>query len=192
MRTTGEESATARLRDEHVWILRVADVLERLVERSKTAAAIDFEAVEDCVTFVRLFADACHHGKEEHLLFPALEERGMPRDAGPIAVMLDEHRRGREHASRMREALGPARAGDDEALRRLRRAAREWVELIRQHILKEDHGLFEMADDMVRGPECRALCRQYDEVCARHFEGRSRARLEQLAADLERRVSAGG
>ena len=76
MRTTGDESATQRLREEHVWILRVADVLERLVEASEAGAAMDFEAVEDCVTFVRLFADACHHGKEEDLLFPALEERG--------------------------------------------------------------------------------------------------------------------
>jgi hemerythrin-like domain-containing protein len=192
MRAPGEESATARLREEHVWILRVADVLERLVEASEAGGAMDFEAVEDCVTFVRLFADACHHGKEEDLLFPALEERGMPRDAGPIAVMLDEHRQGREHARRMRETLGPAKAGDEESLRRLRGAAREWVELIRRHILKEDHGLFEMADGMVRGPECRALCRRYDEVCARHFEGRSRARLEQLAADLERRVPGDG
>jgi hypothetical protein len=45
-----------------------------------------------------------------------------------------------------------------------------------------------MADQMLPEPACRALCRRYDEVCARHFEGRSRARLEQLAADLERRV----
>lgn len=192
MRTSGDESATERLREEHVWILRVADVLERLVERSAAVGSTDFEALEDCVTFVRLFADACHHGKEEDLLFPALEERGMPRDAGPIAVMLEEHRRGREHARRMREALVPARDGDEAALSRLRAAAGDWVELIRRHILKEDHGLFEMADEMVRGPECRALCGRYDDVCARHFEGRSRARLEQLAADLERRVPAGG
>ena len=192
MRAPGEESATARLREEHVWILRVADVLERLVGASEAGAATDYDAVEDCVTFVRLFADACHHGKEEDLLFPALEEQGMPHDAGPIAVMLDEHRRGREHARRMREALEPARAGDEAALRRLRGAARDWVELIRGHILKEDGVLFEMADEMVQGPACRALCHRYDEVCARHFEGRSRARLEALAADLERRVPGGG
>lgn len=156
MPATGDESATERLRDEHVWILRVPDVLERLVERSEAVGSTDFEAVEDCVTFVRLFADACHHGKEEDLLFPALEERGMPRHAGPIAVMLEEHRRGREHARRMREALGPARAGDEGAQRRLRDAARDWVELIRGHILKEDHGLFELADEMVPEPRVPA------------------------------------
>ena len=114
----------------------------------------------------------------------------MPHDAGPIAVMLEEHRRGREYAGRMLENLELARAGDDTALQRLRGAARDWVELIRAHILKEDHVLFEMADEMVRGPACRALCRRYDEVCARHFEGRNHVGLEALAADLERRVSA--
>jgi hemerythrin-like domain-containing protein len=185
---TGDESATERLREEHVLILRVAGVLERLAQRSELRGETDFEAFEDCIDFVRLYADACHHGKEEDLLFPALESQGMPGRAGPIAVMLEEHRQGREYARHMRNAIEPARAGDEDALRRLRNAARGYVALIRGHILKEDNVLFEMADRMVRGPACRSLCGGYDAVCARHFEGRSKVRLEQLAADLVRRV----
>ena len=78
MHRADNESATARLRDEHVLILRVADVLERLVERSEVEGETDFEAFDDSVKFVRLFADCCHHGKEEDLLFPQLEAAGMP------------------------------------------------------------------------------------------------------------------
>ena len=192
MHTTGNESATARLRDEHVLILRVADILERLVERSEAAQETDFSAFEDCVTFVRLFADGCHHGKEEDLLFPALEARGMPRHGGPIAVMLEDHRRGREYAGRMQDALEPARAGSGEALRQLLDGARDYIALIRNHILKEDHVLFQMADQMVSGPACQALCGNYDDVCARRFEGHSKEQLEELAGDLERRVPALG
>jgi hemerythrin-like domain-containing protein len=184
------ESASARLRDEHVLILRVADVLERLVERSEAGGETDFDAFADCVIFVRLFADCCHHGKEEDLLFPALEARGMPRHTGPIAVMLEEHRIGRGYANRMKEALEPARAGGEEALSRLLSGARDYVQLIRNHILKEDHVLFEIADQMVRGPACLSLCGEYDVVCARRFEGHTKEELEAMAADLEGRVPA--
>jgi hemerythrin-like domain-containing protein len=188
MNGSGSETATSRLRDEHGWILRVSDVLERLVERAEVEGETDYEALGDCVTFVRLFADACHHGKEEDLLFPALEAQGMPRDAGPIAIMLLEHRQGREYARFMGEAIEPARAGDEAAHRRLLNAARGYVALIRGHIGKEDNVLFEMADQMVRGPGCQRLCGSYEAVCARHFEGRSKRQLEELAVALERRV----
>lgn len=191
MQTHGEETATARLREEHRLILDVARVLERLVERSEADGETDFDAFADCVKFVRLFADACHHGKEEDLLFPALEARGLPRDAGPIAVMLEEHRMGRECARRMDGALGSARAGDATALRQLRSAALDYVTLIRGHILKEDDVLFEMADRLVEGPACRSLCGDYDTVCARRFEGCTKQRLERLAGQLMRRVLAG-
>lgn len=188
MSASGDQTATTRLREEHAWILRVADVLERLVDRSEAEDETDFDAFADCVTFIRLFADACHHGKEEGLLFPELEARGMPRETGPIAVMLEEHRMGRAYARNMDEVLPAARDGDGGALRILRGAARDYVNLIRGHILKEDNVLFEMADQMVEGPACRALCGAYEEVCARHFEGHTRARLEALAEELERRV----
>jgi hemerythrin-like domain-containing protein len=192
MEGPGIETATSRLREEHQWILRVADVLERLVERSEVEGDTDLDGFADCVTFIRLFADACHHGKEEDLLFPALEAQGMPREHGPIAIMLLEHRQGREYARFMAEAIEPCRRGDDAARKRLCNAARGYVALIRGHIGKEDNVLFEMADQMVRGPGCQRLCGSYEAVCARHFEGHSKRQLQKLAADLERRVPPAG
>ncbi len=42
------------------------------------------------VQFPCTFADRCHHGKEENLLFKTMVDRGFPREAGAIAVMLLE------------------------------------------------------------------------------------------------------
>jgi hemerythrin-like domain-containing protein len=36
-----------------------------------------------------------HHGKEEEILFPLLEKKGIPADGGPLGVMLMEHGRAR-------------------------------------------------------------------------------------------------
>lgn len=181
------ETATSRLRAEHQLILQVVDALEMLVARSE-ADATDFDALADCVAFIRLFADACHHGKEEDLLFPALEARGMPHDQGPIAVMLFEHQQGRAFAKVMAGALDEARAGDEGALTSLRNAASGYIHLIRGHINKEDHVLFEMADQAVRGPACQRLCDEYGLVCQRVFEGRTKEQLEALARSLRERV----
>jgi len=143
--------------------------------------------VEKCVTFIRLFADACHHGKEEDLLFPALEEQGLPRDSGPIAVMLHEHRLGREAAAAMRTALPAAREGDRDARLRLTNAGRGYIDLIRGHIGKEDHVLFNMADQMVTGESRVRLCAAYDGTCHHAFEGCTKAQLEALGREIMER-----
>ncbi len=174
------QTPTGMLRDEHRLILEVASVLERALD----AGGGDFDALGECVAFFRLFADACHHGKEEDLLFPALQHQGMPGDVGPIAVMLHEHRIGREFIRRMAEALPGAADGDAGAAAEVAEAGRGYVELIRAHIAKEDGILFEMADGMVVGPACKELCSAYDEVCARRFEGKTLEDLEGLAASL--------
>ena len=36
-----------------------------------------------------------HHGKEEEILFPLLEKKGIPADGGSLGVMLMEHGRAR-------------------------------------------------------------------------------------------------
>lgn len=177
------DDATGLLRAEHRLILEVASILERLLD----AGGGDVEALGDCVAFFRLFADACHHGKEEDLLFPALQDEGMPGDVGPIAVMLEEHRIGRRFVGRMAEAL---RVLDGGTAAEFDEAGRGYIELIRAHIAKEDGVLFEMADGMITGPACRDLCAAYEKVCARRFDGRTLEDLEGLAESLRGRYPA--
>lgn len=172
---------TGVLRQEHQRILQVLSVLEAQLDRG---APLDFVTLEKCVCFFRLFADACHHGKEEDLLFPELEARGMPRDSGPIAVMLHDHRMGREFVGRMAASLDGAGAGDAAAERQLVDAGRGYIDLMRAHIMKEDHVLFDMADQMVEPAACQRLCAAYDTVCESTFEGCSKAQLEALADEI--------
>jgi hemerythrin-like domain-containing protein len=181
---SANDTPTRILRDQHQNILKVADVLEEILAHEPEPGVFDFDALADCTSFIRLYADALHHGKEEALLFPELVERGMPRDAGPIAVMLHEHQRGRAYARAMVDALPGARAGNADATRALMSAARGYIDLIRAHIMKEDNVLFNMADQLIDEPACRALCAAYDGVCARHFEGRTVAELEAILARL--------
>ncbi len=180
------DTATGMLRTEHQLILEVASVLERVLD----GGGVDFDALDECASFFRLFVDACHHGKEEDLLFPALRDHGMPGDSGPIAVMLYEHGIGREFVRRMSDALPGTRDGDAGAAAEVAEAGRGFIEMIRAHIAKEDGILFQMADGIVTGPACRDLCSAYDEVCARRFEGKTLEDLESLAESLRGRYPA--
>jgi hemerythrin-like domain-containing protein len=174
---------TEILRQEHQWILRVTDALERELDRTPPRPRCT-EQLERCVRFLRLFADACHHGKEEDQLFPVLEAYGMPRDSGPIAVMLAEHREGRRLVGIMKSALPALGAGDEAAMDRFEGAARDYAVLIRGHIGKEDGVLFQVADQIIEAPACARLCQAYERTCASKFEGCTKAELEALGQEI--------
>lgn len=178
---------TAILRDEHRLILRVLDVLEILVDRGREGTSVP--ELQACTDFFRLYTDALHHGKEEDLLFDALVQHGFPRHTGPVAMMVQEHQLGRSLVRQMIDALDTAE-GDPGAWRTFEHAARSYLQLLRQHIQKENHGLFDMADSTLDEPACRALCDAYDAVCARRFEGETVETLERLAIDLVESIKA--
>lgn len=178
------DTPTRILRDQHKNILKLADVLQEVLLHEPAPGQLDYGALEDCVAFIRLYADALHHGKEEDLLFPELESQGMSRQGGPLAVMLYEHEQGRALCKAMAAAIPPARDGDRAARDRLVNASMGYVELIRGHILKEDNILFDMADQMIGEPACRSLCAAYDGVCQRRFDGCTVAELEAILTRL--------
>ena len=99
------------LRKEHKGILKMLDVTDEVARRLEAGQSVAPEKLADLLEFFRLFADQCHHGKEEDLLFPRLEQRGMPRAGGPIGVMLAEHDQGRSLIKQMAEASEAYGAG---------------------------------------------------------------------------------
>ncbi len=97
------------------------------------------------VNFFSVFADTCHHGKEEGMLFPAMEKVGVPREHGPIGVMLFEHELGRKYVRGMKDALAEVSKGS-QASPAFVREARAYVNLLTAHIAKENQILFPMAE----------------------------------------------
>ncbi len=146
---------TEILSSEHRVIEQVLDCLEKIVEASQTTGRLDTESAEQAIDFLRMFADQCHHGKEELHLFPAMEAKGFQREGGPTGVMLYEHEQGRACVRGMASALAAARSGDPAAPAAFVAHATRYVALLRQHIEKEDHCLFPMANQAF-GPEDQA------------------------------------
>ena len=152
---------TQVLMAEHELILEALDALEKKVAAIQAGVAPDRAYFEKAVNFLRGFADKCHHGKEEHLLFKRMTERGFPVQSGPIAVMLSEHEAGRAFIRGI--ADGAAKLGTDPAAaRQIVENARGYIDLLRAHIDKENNVLFPMADRAL-GPEDQAyLAKEFE------------------------------
>lgn len=138
--------ATDILMQEHRAIERALNVLDAAAVRLEAGASVPPDLLEGAMQFIRLFADRCHHGKEEGYLFPALERSGLPKDAGPLAVMQTDHDDGRALVRSMGDALAQMAAGNRSVVPAFCRSAREFSALLRSHIMKEDQVLFVMAD----------------------------------------------
>ncbi len=130
--------------NDHRVIERVLDALEERIVAGE-GGEIPLEFVEEALDFFAEFADNHHHFKEESALFPALERRGVPKEGGPIGMMLYEHDMGRAALKGIRDNLPRAKEGSGEAVEAIRRHAADYVNLLRNHIWKEDNVLFRMA-----------------------------------------------
>jgi len=173
------------LKEEHQVILRVIAVLRRLVERSQSGDGFEVDALSKCVEFFRHFADGCHHAKEEDLLFPKLEARGVPRQGGPIGCMLEEHRLARGFTKDMGDALDAHARKEEDAVDRFHVAAKQYGDLLTNHIFKEDNVLFMMGDNVMTEDDQQSLRSCFAEVGCRSFGGSSREELKRLADELE-------
>ena len=53
------------LMDEHRVIEQVLNSLERMIDRATKSGRLEEEPAREAIEFFRMFADHCHHGKEE-------------------------------------------------------------------------------------------------------------------------------
>jgi hemerythrin-like domain-containing protein len=178
---------TELLKHEHQVILMVLEAAEREAQRIQNTGTVRADDVEHMVDFFRNFADRCHHAKEEDLLFAKMEERGVPVQGGPIAVMLHEHDQGRRHVTAVADALSQAREGDPAALGAVQANLLAFVHLLRAHISKEDNVLYPMADQRFTATDQRALAEAFDRVEAEEIGAGVHERYHQMAHDLARK-----
>jgi hemerythrin-like domain-containing protein len=159
----------------------VLGALERL-----TALPVNesLERWQKALEFFRHFADRCHHFKEEKVLFPAMETHGIPRDGGPIGMMLAEHEEGRAHVRSMVDAVEQLAKGNSVATDMLLSHARAYVTLLREHIQKEDDILFRMADEVIPQDEQGQILRRFEEHEAEEMGAGAHEKYLNIAKEL--------
>src|SRR3990167_8915273 len=127
-------TSTEQLRNEHQAVLLALEILEKICQKLEAKEKVYSKHQKEVLEFIKIFVDKCHHGKEEDLLFPALEKVGIPKEQGPIGMMLTEHDTGRGYVKGMSENISNPEKFIGEA--------RGYIELLRQHIEKENNILY--------------------------------------------------
>ncbi len=178
---------TKILSEEHRVIEVVLQCLRMIADEAEHQTKVNREAADAVIDFIRNFADRCHHGKEEDLLFKALNESGLPHDSGPVAAMLQEHSVGRNYVAAMADALADGEMGQPEAVDLFCKNARDYVALLQSHIQKEDRVLFPMADRLIDAQGEERLLEGFKAVEHDHMGAGTHGRYLKIAGDLARR-----
>jgi hemerythrin-like domain-containing protein len=184
-------TATAVLRSEHEAILGMLKAATAAADRLGRGEPIAADTLAGLLEFFQLFADRCHHGKEEDVLFPLLERKGIPRAGGPIGVMLAEHDDGRAHIRDMVAAERDHRAGAADAGRRWAAAARAYAALLEQHIAKENQVLFVMAERVLDADEQQEAAAAFERLEVEKMGPGTHERLHARMETLRRELGVG-
>lgn len=134
-------------------------ILEKLKELEKNIkdTEIDKEKIKEFLNFTENFAEP-HHQKEENVLFPALEKKGIPKEGGPIGVMLFEHETEREHIKKLEKAL------KENQKEKVKEEAENIISLLREHIDKEENVLYPWAKNVLSEKELSNLVSQCEKI----------------------------
>ena len=176
-------SPTEMLEAEHRFIAKVVSAAGLLADKLEAGQPVEAQVFQNVVEFMRIYADKCHHGKEEDLLFPLLAERGVPLRGCPVDALLREHAMGRALVTGLAEAAEAWHKGDPLGRENLIKNLRGITELYPNHIWKEDYLLFPMSNKVLSADDQQKLALEFDRV--EEAVGREvHQRLEQLSEQL--------
>lgn len=181
--------ATDYLMDEHRVIERVLDTLELAAKRLSSGQGVPADFFLQAADFIKNYADDWHHGKEEGVLFESLIEFGMPKEEGPVAVMLSDHIEGRRLTRAMHSGAERMQQGNSDAASQIVENALGYVALLRQHIQKEDRILYPMSDRIIPVEVQPRIMAAFGQVENRAAPG-TREKYLLLAAELEKAMTA--
>ena len=139
------KTPTEMLKEDHQHVLKKLDALEEITHHLDKKGEVSAKLKDLAAFFKTEFW--VHFTKEEEALFPEID-KFIPRESGPIGVMLIEHEDLRKTNSQLQPAIAAYLRDSDNAEARgvIQRDGAHFVELLRNHIDKEDNILFMMAD----------------------------------------------
>jgi len=156
--------ATQQLKDEHEGIKLMLNIMEKISRDLADGKKLNYDHYGKIIEFLQGFADRCHHAKEEVVLFPALEKHGIQNEDGPIGVMLNEHRNGRELVIILDMAFKELKSGNKPAINSIISSSNDYIQLLRNHIEKENYVLFSLADKVLSVEEQSEIAEQFEKI----------------------------
>jgi len=135
---------------EHRLIERMVALMRQELERIRANIAVDPEFafvdpvfIDTAVDFLRIYADRCHHGKEEDILFAELATKDLAPDLKKTMDDLTaEHVQARKYTGKLIKAKEGYLRQEPEALDQILSYLDQLTSMYPQHIITEDRHFF--------------------------------------------------
>ncbi|NHJ86962.1 MAG: cation-binding protein [Asgard group archaeon] len=133
----------APLMIEHRLIEKMIALMNDVLLKIKEKQTIDLRFIDVAVDFIRIYADKCHHGKEEAILFRELAKKKLSSEHKKIMKeLVEEHKKGRKLVGKLVAAKESYISGIVLALNDIVEIMQELVDFYPKHIEKEDKHFF--------------------------------------------------
>jgi hemerythrin-like domain-containing protein len=148
---------------EHRLIEKMVHLLAKELDSINAGVAPHYMFLLDAVDFLQNYADRCHHGKEEDILFRELAKKQLePELAKIMAELIVEHKEARRNVIRLKAAVESGLLGEPH-VQELKDAAGILVIAYPRHILKEDKHFFLPCMAYLSEAEQAAMLREEEE-----------------------------
>ncbi len=143
---------------EHRLIERMIALMEKGLQKAENENQVNARFIDTATRFIRDYADRCHHGKEEDILFRELKKKPISEEhKRTLHELVEEHKWGRETTARLVKANAIYEKGDKDALSEIVDCLRLLIDFYPKHIEKEDRHFFIPIMDYFSEPEKQAL-----------------------------------
>jgi len=128
---------------EHRVIERMIKLMEIEAQSINKNSKPDVSFIEDACDFLKTYADRCHHGKEEDILFSKLKDKDLLEEHKEIlSQLINEHKFARKTTSELAAANQKYKEGLKDNLTDIHKHLKTLTGLYPEHIKKEDKVFF--------------------------------------------------
>lgn len=128
---------------EHRLIERMVDLMQAELERSGQGKMANLVFIDGAIDFARTYADACHHGKEESILFAKLAmKKLLPEHKKRMDELVLEHIQSRKIITNLEMERERYMKGDLDAVGPILTICKSLAEFYPGHMEKEEKDFF--------------------------------------------------
>ena len=169
---------------EHRLIERMVALMRDRLEGLKAGAEPDTDFIERASDFLAVYADRCHHGKEEDILFRDLRDKDLTHEHRRVMDgLVSDHQFARAQKRAMLAASRRFAAGEQGAADEVRESLEALVNLYPDHIATEDDEFFPAAMAYLTQDEQAAMLEEFREFDRQLIHETHKAIVEAMEQD---------
>jgi hemerythrin-like domain-containing protein len=147
---------------EHRLIERMIALIQRELERIEKGKKPELMLIDGAIDFAKTYADACHHGKEESILFDRLAMKNLlPEHKKLMDELVLEHIQSRKIIANLELARESYLKGEGDAVGSILTICRSLVQFYPGHMEKEERDFFNASMEYFSKREAEEMVKRF-------------------------------